>query len=43
MKKSPPAKLDPLAFDPDASAGNPIVRLNPGQPLRYSHSRPPPI
>jgi hypothetical protein len=32
-KKSPP-KLDPLAFDPDASAGNPFVRLNPAQPLR---------
>jgi len=36
-KKSPPTKLDPLAFDPDASAGNPFVRLNPSQPLRWAH------
>lgn len=34
-KKSPPTKMDPLAFDPDASAGNPFVRLNPNQPHRY--------
>jgi fatty acid desaturase/predicted heme/steroid binding protein len=31
------AKLDPLAFDPDASAGNPFVRLNPSQPHRWFH------
>lgn len=35
--KNPAAKMDPLAFDPDASAGNPFVRLNPGQPLRWAH------
>jgi len=37
MKKSPPSKMDPLAFDPDASAGNPFVRLNPSQPHRWFH------
>lgn len=36
-EKSPETKLDPLAFDPDASAGNPFVRLNPSQPPRKLH------
>jgi len=35
-KKTPP-QLDPLAFDPDANAGNPFVRLNPSQLLRWIH------
>lgn len=32
-----PSKMDPTAFDPDASAGNPFVRLNPTQPHRWLH------
>lgn len=33
--KNPATKLDPHAFDPDASAGFPFVRLNPSQPHKY--------
>lgn len=39
--KEPSSKLDPHAYDPDASAGFPFVRLNPSQPhkpyMRYQH------
>jgi fatty acid desaturase/predicted heme/steroid binding protein len=39
--RQPETKLDPLAYDPDASAGFPFVRLNPSQPhkayMRYQH------
>jgi len=36
-----PSKLEPHAYDPDASAGFPYIRLNPTQPhkpyMRYQH------
>jgi linoleoyl-CoA desaturase len=39
--REPSSKLDPLAYDPDANAGFPYVRLNPSQPhrsyMRYQH------
>jgi len=35
------SKLEPLAYDPDANGGFPLVRLNPSQPyrwyMRYQH------
>jgi linoleoyl-CoA desaturase len=37
MEKTPPSKMDPLSFDPDAAAGNPLIRLNPSQPHRWIH------